>query len=322
MHIYEINNLKHDHYFHLDSARENERNTHKVIILTVIMMVAEIITGNIFGSMALLADGWHMGTHAAALGISAFAYAYARQHANNRIFTFGTGKVGVLGGFASAIVLALVALIMLWESAKRLIAPVSIHFDEAITVAFVGLLVNLVSAYLLTNHHHSHSGTSEHSHHHHDQNLRAAYLHVLADALTSLLAILALGTGKIFGWIWMDPAMGIVGALIITRWSYGLLRDTSKVLLDGEASPDITVAIRNTIESDADNRVSDLHVWRVGPNHLAAIITVLTHNPRSPEYYKSLLSKYRELCHVTIEVYGFPGPSCLSSSKDKKNGCA
>lgn len=317
MHTYELNSLKHKHHFHIDSEKQGERRTHIVILLTVIMMAVEIVGGSIFGSMALLADGWHMGTHAAALGITAFAYAYARRHANNPAYTFGTGKVGALGGFTSAVVLALIALIMLWASAKRLVSPVSIHFDEAIAVAFAGLVVNLVSAYLLTDRHHRHKGAEGYGHdhnHNHDPNLRAAYLHVLADALTSILAIIALITGKFFGLVWMDPIMGIVGALIIARWSYGLLCDTARVLLDGEADTEITTSIRNTLESDADNRVSDLHLWRVGPYHFAAIITVLTHNPKSPGYYKSLLSRYRELCHVTIEVHGFPGPSCLSST--------
>jgi cation diffusion facilitator family transporter len=317
MHIYEIEGFKHDHRWHLDIERQGERRTYAVIALTVTTMVVEIVGGTIFGSMALLADGWHMGTHAAALGITAFAYAYARRHADNPVYTFGTGKVGVLGGFASAVVLGVIALMMLWVSGKRLVSPVEIHFNEAIAVAVLGLVVNLLSAYLLTipgrDHEEAEAGKQEH-HHHHDQNLRAAYLHVLADALTSFLAIIALTTGRFFGWVWMDPIMGIVGSLIISRWSYGLLRDTSKILLDGEAHPDITKSIRDTLQSDADNRVSDLHLWRVGPHHFAAMITLLTHDPKTPEYYKSLLSKYGELCHVTIEVHGYPGPTCIESS--------
>jgi cation diffusion facilitator family transporter len=277
-------------------------------------MSVEILGGSIFGSMALLADGWHMGTHAAALGITAFAYAYARRHANDPRYTFGTGKVGVLGGFTSAVVLAVIALMMLWVSAKRLVSPVSIRFDEAIAVAFVGLAVNLISAYILGKHPNGHNHT-----HHHDHNLRAAYLHVLADALTSFLAIIALTAGRFFGWVWLDPVMGIVGALIIGRWSYGLMRDTSKVLLDGEAYSDFTTSIRNTIESDADNIVSDLHLWRIGPNDFAAIITISTHSPRSPGYYKSLLFEYRELRHMTVEVHGYPDPS-VESPADRLGG--
>ena len=317
MHIHEIESFKHDHRWHLDIERQGERRIYTVIALTVTMMVVEIVGGTIFGSMALLADGWHMGTHAAALGITAFAYTYARRHADNPVYTFGTGKVGVLGGFASAIVLGAIALMVLWESGKRLVSPVEIHFNEAIAVAVVGLVVNLLSAYLLTiparDHEEAEADKQEHLHHR-EHHLRAAYLHVLADALTSLLAIIALTTGRFFGWVWMDPIMGIVGSLVIARWSYGLLRDTSKILLDGEAHPEITESIRDTLESDGDNRVSDLHLWRVGPHHFAATITLLTHDPKSPEYYKSLLSKYGELCHLTVEVHGYPGPTCIESA--------
>jgi cation diffusion facilitator family transporter len=283
------------------------------------MMVVEIAGGTIFGSMALLADGWHMGTHAAALGITAFAYAYARRNADNPSYTFGTGKVGVLGGYTSAVVLGVIALMMLWESGRRLVSPVPIRFNEAILVACLGLVVNLVSAYLLMGSRHRHGERDEHDHdhnHHQDHNIRAAYLHVIADALTSVLAIIALTTGRFFGWVWMDPVMGIVGAFIIARWSYGLLRDTSKVLLDGEARAGITASIRKTLESEGDNRVSDLHVWRVGSHDFAAIITVLTHNPESPDHYKSLLSKYPELNHVTVEVHGYAGRSCLDAEEE------
>ena len=312
MHIYDLNKLKHEHQFHLEGQKEAERRTYYVIGLTLSMMVVEIAAGTIFGSMALLADGWHMGTHAAALGITAFAYAYARRNADNPVYTFGTGKVGVLGGYTSAVVLGVIALMMLWESGQRLFSPVPIRFNEAIMVASLGLVVNLLSAYLLMGSRHRHSKMDEHDHNHHqDHNLRAAYLHVIADALTSVLAIIALTTGRFFGWVWMDPVMGIVGALIIARWSYGLLRDTSRVLLDGEARAGITTSIRKTLESEGDNRISDLHVWRVGAHDFAAIITILTHDPKPPDYYKSLLSNYRELSHVTVEVHGYPGKSCL-----------
>ncbi|MGD9321049.1 MAG: CDF family Co(II)/Ni(II) efflux transporter DmeF [Desulfobacteraceae bacterium] len=319
MHIYDVNRLKHEHQFHLEGQEEAERRTYYVIGLTLTMMVVEIAAGTIFGSMALLADGWHMGTHAAALGITAFAYAYARRNADNPVFTFGTGKVGVLGGYTSAVVLAVIALMMLWESARRLVSPVPIRFNEAILVACLGLVVNLLSAYLLMGSPHGHGERDEHEHehnHHQDHNIRAAYLHVIADALTSVLAIIALTTGRFFGWVWMDPIMGIVGALIIARWSHGLLRDTSKVLLDGEARAGITASIRQMLESDGDNQISDLHVWRVGAHDFAAIITLLTHDPKSPDYYKSLLSRYPELSHVTVEVHGYPGESCLKDNED------
>jgi cation diffusion facilitator family transporter len=319
MHIYDVSKLKHEHQFHLEGQKEAERRTYYVIGLTLTMMVVEIAAGTIFGSMALLADGWHMGTHAAALGITAFAYVYARRNADNPVFTFGTGKVGVLGGYTSAVVLGVIALMMLWESARRLVSPVPIRFNEAIAVACLGLLVNLLSAYLLMGSRHRHGERDEHEHdhnHHQDHNIRAAYLHVIADALTSVLAIFALTTGRFFGWVWMDPVMGIVGAFIIARWSYGLLRDSSKVLLDGEARAGITASIQKTLESEGDNRVSDLHVWRVGAHDFAAIITVLTHDPKSPDHYKSLLSKYAELSHVTVEVHGYPGQSCLKHNEE------
>ena len=319
MHIYDVTKLKHEHQFHLEGQEEAERRTYYVIGLTLTMMVVEIAGGTIFGSMALLADGWHMGTHAAALGITAFAYAYARRHADNPVYTFGTGKVGVLGGYTSAVVLGVIALMMLWESGRRLVSPVPIRFNEAILVACLGLVVNLVSAYLLMGSSHKHGKGEEHDHdhdHHQDHNIRAAYLHVIADALTSVLAIIALTTGRFFGWVWMDPVMGIVGALIISRWSYGLLRDSSRVLLDGEARAGITASIRKTLESEGDNRVSDLHVWRVGAHDFAAIITLLTHDPRPPDHYKSLLSRYPELSHVTVEVHGYPGETCLKDNEE------
>ncbi len=322
MHIYDVNRLKHEHQFHLEGQKEAERRTYYVIGLTLTMMVVEIAAGTIFGSMALLADGWHMGTHAAALGITAFAYAYARRNADNPVYTFGTGKVGVLGGYTSAVVLGVIALIMLWESGRRLLSPVPIRFNEAIMVACLGLAVNLLSAYLLMGSRHGHGEREEHEddhNHHQDHNIRAAYLHVIADALTSVLAIIALTTGRFFGWVWMDPIMGIVGAFIIARWSYGLLRDSSKVLLDGEARAGITRSIQKTLESEADNRVSDLHVWRVGAHDFAAIITLLTHDPKPPDHYKSLLSKYPELSHVTVEVHGYLGQSCLKQNEEMRD---
>ncbi|RPJ70129.1 MAG: cation transporter, partial [Desulfobacteraceae bacterium] len=236
MHKHTLHRWQHTHRFLPENAH-GERATYRVIALTLAMMVVEISAGVAFGSMALLADGWHMGTHAVALGITALAYHFARRHADNPRFSFGTGKVGELGGFASAVVLAVIALIMAVESVQRLLSPLPIRFNEAIAVAVIGLVVNLVSAFMLRDRHrHSHGAGPAH---HHDHNLKAAYLHVIADALTSLLAIVALATGKIFGWVWMDPLMGIAGAVIITRWSYGLMKDTGKVLLDRDVDPQL-----------------------------------------------------------------------------------
>jgi len=297
-----IDPWRHSHRFTVDRGA-GERNTWLVIGLTTIMMVVEIVSGILFGSMALLADGWHMATHAAALGITAFAYGYARRHADDPSYTFGTGKVGVLGGFASAIVLAMIALLMGAEAVARLLTPTPIQFNEAILVAVIGLGVNLVSAWLLREHHdHSHGHGPGDTGHHHDHNLRAAYLHVLADALTSLLAIIALLTGKAFGWIWMDPLMGIVGGLIILRWSYTLIRDTGYILLDKTAATEIMNAVRSEIESAGDARVADLHLWQVSSSHLGAIVSIVSKRPQPPDYYKSLLQKIQPLDHITIEV--------------------
>ena len=310
MHIYNLHQWKHSHRFHIDDGH-GERNTKRVILLTVSMMFIEIGAGSAFGSMALLADGWHMGTHAIALGITAFAYHYARRHSGSPRYSFGTGKVGVLGGFASAVVLAVVAFLMAVESIKRIIFPVEIQFNEAIAVAVVGLAVNIVSAFLLQGgfrHIHEHASVNTH---HRDHNLRAAYLHVMADALTSFLAIIALVAGKIFGWVWMDPIMGIVGAILISRWSYSLLRDTSTILLDSGVKQEEVSSIISTIESDSDNRVSDIHIWPLGSHHFAAILSIVTHYPKPPEYYKELLTGFKELEHVTVEVNEVAGDPCL-----------
>lgn len=303
MHHDSLDTWQHAHDFNPDTT-DGERRTRLVVLLTACMMVVEIVAGLMFGSMALLADGWHMATHVAALGISLFAYRYARRHADNPVYSFGTGKVGALGGFASAIALAVVALLMGMESIERLMSPRTIFFDQAIAVAVIGLLVNLASAWLLHDGQaHGHTGHAhDHGHAHHDHNLRAAYLHVLADALTSLLAIVALVAGKFFGWIWLDACMGLVGAGLITRWGYGLLRETSGILLDSVPDADINVRVRERIEADADNRITDLHVWRLGPMHYGAIVSLVTHEPRSPEHYKGLLDDLAELRHVTVEV--------------------
>ena len=302
-----------DHGYGLDQKEAGERRTMAVVALTIVMMAVEVFAGHYVGSMALLADGWHMGTHAAALGITLFAYVYARRNCHNPQYTFGTGKVSALGGFASAVTLAMVGLWVIIESVERLVEPVAIRFDEAIAVAVIGLVVNLASAWMLGGHDHHHHGPDGHGHHH-DHNLRAAYMHVLADALTSVLAIVALLAAKFWAWGWMDPAMGIVGGVIIARWSIGLLRPTSRVLLDAEVPLESVNAIRAAIEADADNQVVDLHVWRVGPKHLAAIATVVTHTPRPPSHYKRLLDGFPELAHVTVEVQSCIEPNCPAAA--------
>ena len=314
MHIHTLDSWQHSHDFSVKNDK-GERRTQYVLILTAVTMIVEILAGSIYGSMALLADGWHMGTHVAALMITIFAYRYARKNASNPAYAFGTGKVSVLGGFASAVALAVVALVMLIESMQRVFNPHDIHFNEAIAVAVLGLSVNIVSAFLLKDDHHHHDHDDE-RHHYHDHNLRAAYLHVLADALTSLLAIVALLSGKYFGWNWLDPVMGIVGAIIITRWSYGLLKQTSPILLDGSIEEKYHSSIKNTIEKDSDNRVSDLHVWKVGANHYAAIISIVTHFPKSAEYYKGLLKDFHRLSHTTIEVNVCGGEPCVMPGAD------
>ncbi|MCG6937323.1 MAG: CDF family Co(II)/Ni(II) efflux transporter DmeF [Gammaproteobacteria bacterium] len=317
MHSHTLKNWQHSHDFSVNNETAEQR-TQYVLVLTAITMVVEIIAGSVYGSMALLADGWHMGTHVAAFFIAVFAYRYARKHAHNPAYAFGTGKVNVLGGFASATALAVVALVMLVESLQRMFAPHAIHFNEAIFVACIGLLINVVSALLLKDNHshaHHHEHEHHHDHHHHDHNLRAAYLHVLADAMTSVLAIVALVSGKYLGWNWLDPVMGIVGAIIITRWSYGLLKQTSPILLDASIDENYKQAIRESIESDADNRVSDIHVWKVGANHYAAIIALVTHFPNSTEYYKGLLSNFHKLSHVTIEVNECRDEPCIALNR-------
>jgi len=289
---------QHDHDFLADQHGRHERQTWLVIALTATVMVVEIAAGRIFNSMALLADGWHMGSHASALGISAFAYWFARRHRGSSRFSFGTGKVGVLGGFASAVVLAVIALLVAWESVGRFFEPREIGFDEAIAVATLGLAVNLYSAWLLRD---GHAHGHDHGHHH-DHNLRAAYLHVLADALTSVTAIVALTAGKFLGWGWMDPLMGVVGSAVIARWSIGLLRETSAILLDASVSRQVTDRLRAAIEADSDDRVCDLHVWSVGSGRLAAVVSVASRAPKSPDAYRELLCSAADLAHVSVEV--------------------
>jgi cation diffusion facilitator family transporter len=278
-----------------------ERRTRVVIAVAAAMMVIEIAAGLMSHSMALLADGWHMSTHVIAFLITAVAYYFARTQAGNARFSFGTGKIGVLGGFTSAIVLSIVAFLMAGESVHRLFAPLEIHFNEAIGIACVGLLVNLGCALLLADRHHEHGDGSAHSY---DLNLRAAYLHVLADAFTSVLAITALTGGKFFGWAWLDPVVGIVGSGVVFSWAYTLLRDTSGILLDRTpASSDLPEEIRRVIESDGDSLVTDLHVWQVGIGRFAAMISIVAHEPKSCDSYRALLREHHELVHVTIETH-------------------
>ena len=302
----------HDHFFLGSDHQRNERKVWLVIALTASMMLVEIVAGTLYGSMALVADGWHMSTHAGAMLIAVLAYRFARRHAGNPRFTFGTGKLGDLAGFASAIVLALVALLIGWESLVRLTQPIHIDFNPALAVAVVGLGVNLVCAWLLKDdhaHHHHHVHEHHHSNDEHhapgkgrDNNLRAAYLHVLADALTSVLAILALLLGRSYGWSWADPAMGVVGALVIARWSWGLIRDSGSVLLDAAAEgQDVRQEIREAM-APTGSQVTDLHVWQVGPGHFAAIVSLMAREPREPAHYKALLAHIHELSHVTVEV--------------------
>ncbi|RMF70145.1 MAG: cation transporter [Cyanobacteria bacterium J069] len=337
MHIHTLEQWQHSHDFSVNQ-KQAEKNTKIVLVLTAITMVAEIVAGTVFSSMSLLADGWHMATHVTAFGITVFAYQYARKQANNPQYTFGTGKVSVLGGFTSAIALAGVALLMALESSNRLFQPQAIQFNEALYVALIGLGVNLVSALLLQDHHgHSHEHSehshehSEHSHEHPelshphshsdpaprpradhtDHNLRAAYVHVLADALTSVLAIAALLAGKFVGWTWLDAVMGLVGALVISRWAYGLILETGAILLDGATDRKTRLEIISAIEGDADNRVIDLHVWNISPHHLAATIALVTHYPQQPKYYRNLLKQIPSLSHVIVEVNHCQGEACV-----------
>jgi cation diffusion facilitator family transporter len=312
MHSHSVEQWTHDHVFLGPRHGHNERRTWFVVALTGVMMVGEIAAGSLFGSMALLADGWHMATHAAALGIAALAYLFARRHAGNARFAFGTGKFGDLAAFSSAIILAMIAVQIAYESAVRLFYPVPIAYDEAIAVAVLGLAVNLVSAWLLRDthdhdhhghDHHGHGGSHGHSdgHRHHDNNLRAAYIHVLADAATSVLAIAALVIAMYSQWVWADPAVGIVGSLVIASWAYGLIRDSGAVLLDVSVDKKLEAVIRDRLETKGD-KVTDLHLWQVGPGHRAAVISVVSDNPLPPATYKRRLGGLRGLSHVTVEV--------------------
>lgn len=292
MHSEDISPWQHAHVFGQDKKTSGERRTFFVTVITFLMMVVEIAAGIVFGSMALLADGLHMASHAAALSINTFAYRYTRAHAGDRRFNFGSGKVNTLGGFTSAVLLGFFALFMFWESAKRFFHPVAIEFDQAILVAVVGLVVNLASVFILETRHH----------HEHDHNLRSAYLHVLADALTSVLAIVALLCAKYSGLVWMDPLMGIIGGLLVFRWSIGLSRTTSRILLDETGPEEIQRAIKQGIEKDGDSKVTDLHLWSVGAGVYSVIVSVVACRPLEASEYKKRLPAGLGLVHITVET--------------------
>src|SRR6266516_4748086 len=324
----------HDHMFLGKDHDRAERRTWAVIILCSVMMIAEIIGGALFGSLALIADGLHMSTHAGALLLAALAYTYARKYANDRNFTFGTGKFGDLAGYSSAVVLAMMALLIGYEAISRLFNPVAISFNEAIPIAVLGLAVNVASAWLLSGGHHSHGHSRGHDHdhdekparidlstgapniglefeehdheaadvaHHRDNNMRAAVIHVMADAAVSVLVIAGLVLARVFGWLWMDPLAGLIGALVIANWSVGLLRDTGSILIDRTPDPRMAEKVRMAIESEGD-RVTDLHLWRLGPGHLGAIVAVATSGEREAAHYRKRLAQFADLSHVTVEV--------------------
>lgn len=320
MHTHSIEPWRHGHVFLGARHGRHEFRTWCVVALTFAMMLAEVVGGTLFGSMAVVADGWHMATHAGALGIAALAYRFARRHAHDPRFSFGTGKLGELAAFASAVILALIALLIGYEAATRLAAPVPIDFHQAIILAVIGLGVNLLSAWLLfdrhEHHHHGHAHAHDHEHddlhhdrhhdhhhhHHHDTNLRAAYVHVLADALTSVLAIVALSCGLAFGWVWMDPLMALAGVCVILSWSFGLVRASGAVLVDMVPDRHLAAAIRKRLEV-GDDRVSDLHLWRLGPGHTGVIAAVVSDAPQAPSVYKARLDGIDGLSHVTVEVH-------------------
>lgn len=306
--------LKHGHSFNV-KKQKTENRTLIVVIFTLVMMVAEILFGMWTNSMALLADGWHMGTHAFALGISLVAYILARKNAENDKFSFGTWKIEILGAFTSAIVLGIVAFLMVYSSVERLFHPLTIHCNEAILVAVIGLVVNIISA-LILNHGHTHGADhtdekmtkEELVHHKHgvhdDLNLKSAYMHVIADALTSVLALIALTCAKYYSLNWLDPLMGIVGAVLISRWSFTLIKDSGLILLDFEKNSALSEKIRKEIEYDGMSRITDLHLWRVAENKYACIIAILTNERHAADYYRKIIANNSELAHITIEING------------------
>lgn len=301
------NHLVHEHIFNRGNPIA-EKKTAWALLLTTVMMVAEIISGYAFNSMALLADGWHMSSHSVALGLAVMAYVLARRYANDQRFAFGTWKIEILGAYTSALLLLLVAALMLYQSIERLINPTAVHYDQAIAIAVLGLVVNLACAYLLKDDHtHGHDHEHDHGHahddHHHDLNLRSAYMHVIADAATSVLAIIALFGGKLWGASWLDPAMGIVGAALVSVWAYGLIRDSGRVLLDAEMNAPVVEEIREVIAaSPIPAAICDLHVWRVGKQKYACILTLAVHEAATPDYFRKQLAIHEELVHVTVEI--------------------
>ena len=312
MHSESIESWSHGHVFLGAKHERNERRIWLVVALTAAMMVAEIVGGTLFGSMAVVADGWHMSTHAGALTIAALAYRFARHHARDPRFTFGTGKMGELAAFCSAVILAMIAAAIGYEAVLRLFAPVAIDFEQATWLAAGGLCVNLASAWLLFDHDHDHAEHAhahEHAHHHHghdhhgsDSNIRAAYVHVLADAMTSVLAIVGLLAGRFYGWVFMDPLMALIGVGVILSWSVSLVRSTGTVLLDMVPDRHLAGSIRKRLEIDGD-RVSDLHLWRLGPGHVGLIAAVVADRPQAPAVYKHRLDGIAGLSHVTVEVH-------------------
>jgi cation diffusion facilitator family transporter len=309
MHLSNIDQWQHQHSFNADK-QHIEKKTMIVVIITCSMMIIEIIFGWLTNSMALYADGWHMGTHAFALGVSFIAYIIARKQAKNSSFVFGTWKIEILGAYTSALILGVVAIFMVYTSIERLLNPLPIQYDQALLVVIIGLIVNLVCALILNtrSHHHTHQHKDQelHDHHHHTQedlNLKSAYLHVVADAMTSVFALIALIGAKYFAYNWLDPAMGIVGAALISRWAYFLLKDSSSILLDHEKESPLTQEIREHIESDGDTKISDLHLWKVGDNKYACILSLVASTKYSINDYKNRLMSVHELAHVTIELH-------------------
>ena len=321
MGIHDLSAWRHDHAFDAGN-RAGERRTWIVVAITALTMVVEIVAGVVTGSMALLADGWHMATHVAALSIAGVAYVLARRWSRDDRFAFGTWKIEVLGAFTSAVLLGVVALAMVWESLQRFLQPEAVQFGPALVVAVIGLVVNLASAGVLHGAHaHGHDAQGhgdhhdhDHPHHHDDRhgdlNLASAYAHVLADALTSVLAIVALAAGLWLGWAWLDPAMGIVGALVILWWSRGLVADSARILLDREMDSPIVGRLKGAIQTDGDAEIADLHVWRVGREAYAAVMTVVAHHPLDPGTYRARAAGISELVHLSVEVNRCPHGDC------------
>jgi len=312
MHVENLSPWTHDHVFSGGNVAA-ERSTRAVMWITAVMMVVEIVAGLYLNSMALLADGWHMSSHAIAIGLSTFAYAASRRFARDARFAFGTWKIEVLGGFTSAIILLGIAALMVFGSIERMITPQPIAYREAIAVAVVGLVVNVVCALILGKAHHHGDGHAhghdnhDHHHQHHDLNLKSAYIHVIADAATSVLAIGALAGGLVFGWAWLDPVMGIAGAILVAVWAKGLIVDTGKVLLDREMDHPVVDEIREVIERDGDpaeTKITDLHVWRVGKGMYSCAIVLVTHDHfLTADHVRKALSIHSEIVHSTIEVH-------------------